>query len=504
MGEGQAPQGGWIVRRFGALFVLAALGFTRCAAPVAEPPADRGGQTAVLIVLDTVRADHVGVVSGRPEVTPNLDRLAEGGAVFTRAYAQAPWTLPSHATMFTGQEPAEHGCHHISLRYDGEHAVLAERFDGAGFHTGGFTNNPWLSSPTGLDRGFDVFVEVFRRSVSLGTFSINRYGDALATGLTDAGGARTVGAVDDWLADLSGEPVFVFVNLVEAHFPFDPPGGGWRGRFHEGAPWTREVRSANQRWVEDSFGGTVQPDVREEVLTLYDEEIAYVDHLLGELIGVLERHGRLDDALVAVTSDHGEAFGDHETDGVRLIDHQLSVYDELLHVPLVLSWPGRVEQGSSCQDPVGLQDLYPLFLGFMGEGDGGPLMAVGSGDAYVPTPEHRPLRASYFPPRVHRSYLEAVLADAELVDRFVGRGFRSVRVDGHKLIKPSDGPAQLYDLHEDPGETEDVAALQPGVVTALTEQLPPTWVEQHQVPADDLLEALQVLGYVELGAATDP
>lgn len=448
----------------------------------AEPPRP----TVLLVVLDTVRADHVGALGGRPDVTPHLDRLAREGVLYTHAYAQAPWTLPSHATLFTGLSPEDHGCDHASLRYDGRAPLVAERFQGAGWATGGFSNNPWIGPSTGLAAGFDVFEEPFREAYAV-KYAINRWVDPAATGLPDAGAAKAVQLVDGWLAGLGDRPAFAFVNLVEAHMPYDPP-EGWRGRYHAVSSVDAD-RNTFLRFFESSFRGAIAPADLALAEALYDEEIAYVDHQLGQLLAALQRHGRLDDALVVVTSDHGEAFGEHEVDGVRLVDHQLGLYDELLHVPLVVRWPGHVAPAR--QDaPVGHLDVAPLLTWRLGDG-AGPLPAL------LAPPPDRALAASYAPQAGHKEVLESYLADPARIGRLMARSWRATRKGGLKLLAPSDAAPLLFDVAADPGETRDLAPQRAADVGALTPHLPPPPASAGGfTPSPETVEALRALGYL--------
>ncbi|MFZ5482083.1 MAG: sulfatase [Myxococcota bacterium] len=438
-------------------------------------------ETVVLVVLDTVRADRLGAYGG--PATPAFDAIAARGTLYERAWAAAPWTLPSHGTLFTGLPPEGHGCTSATLACDPRADMLAERFAAAGWATGGFSNNPWVSPDTGLADGFDVFVEVFREAYGV-RHAIARYVDPDMTGLSDAGAARTVGAVDRWLAGVGDRPAFVFVNLVEAHFPYDPP-AGWREDRPGGVAGDRRLMD---RWLATAYAGRLgEPDAA-RARALYDEEIAYTDAQLGELFRVLERHGRADDALVVVTADHGEGFGEHRADPVQLIDHQLSVHDELLHVPLVVRWPGVAEAGARVGEDVGLVDVAPLLAWAL---DG----RAGEPPALLRPPPGRAFTASYVPPANEIPILAEHVPGGGAA--LASRALRAVRLGREKLIAPSDGPPALFDLVDDPGETRDLAAARPDRVRVLEALLPPLPEPPGATPAAGSVEALRALGYVQ-------
>lgn len=446
-----------------------------CSPPLPTP-------TVVVVVMDTVRPDHLGVYGGR--ATPNVDALAATGVVYERAWASAPWTFPSHGTLFSGLPPESHGCTSATLRCDAAVDLLAERFQAAGYATGGFSNNPWVTGATGLAAGFETYVEPFRTAQGV-TTAVARYVDTPTTGLTDAGAARTVGAVDRWLGEQAGKPVFLFVNLIEAHYPYDPP-DGWRGRLRGGEVLPAADRSLQDRWFTDAETGTLSDGDLGAGRTLYDEEIAYVDEQVGRLLDSLDRHGR-GDAAVVVTADHGEAFGEHHLGQAQLVDHRFSVHDELLRVPLVVRWPGRMGGGVRIAADVGLVDVAPLVLSALDRGDG-------AAPVLLDPPSDRPLTASYAPPlselpspRERAPGAEAALAE---------RTFRVVRRGSAKLIQPSDGPAQLYDLEADPGELHDLAALHPERVATLIPLLPPAPAPAAATPDPTTTGALQALGYL--------
>lgn len=439
-----------------------------CAAP--DP------DTVVLVVLDTVRADVTDAGHA-----PRFATFADEGTRFDRAWSAAPWTLPSHGSLFSGLPPEVHGCAGANLRCDPGTTMLAERFAAAGYRTAGFSNNPWVTGSTGLADGFDTFVEVFRESYAVER-AIVRYVDEDTTGLQDAGAARSVAALDRWLDGVEDEPVFVFVNLVEAHFPYDPP-EGWRGRDRDTIPNPAEDRRVLDHFLRDAYAGTLSEADRAVAWGLYEDEVAYVDHQLGGILDTLAEHGR-GDGLTVVTADHGEAFAEHRLGAIQLVDHQLSVYDELLHVPLAVRWPGVVPVGVEPAD-VSLLDVSPLMSWALG----GRISATPN----LLSPAPRPLTASWSAP----ANLLPVLADLAPGEgsRLASLRLRSAR-DGREKLIDGLGAALLFDVGADPGETTDLASARAERVEALRAALPAVTDAGAATPDSTTTDALRALGYV--------
>lgn len=266
-------------------------------------------RSVVLITIDTLRADRVGAYGLATARTPVLDALAREGARFARAYATAPITLPSHASLLTGRYPPGHGAHHngVAMR---EVPTLASTLDTAGFATGAFVSAFPLDRRFGLARGFDVYDDGLGRD-AVGQLRNERPGD------------ETVTRAIAWLDAQRAERTFLWVHLFEPHAPY-------------GAP------------------GATGP-----ALARYDDDVASADALTGRLLASLG--DRAASTLVIVAADHGEAFGEHGE-----IGHSLFVYDTTLRVPLIVRGP-RVPAGRIVDAPVSLVDVAPTLLALLGQ-----------------------------------------------------------------------------------------------------------------------------------------
>lgn len=460
----------------------------------------------ILLVLDTLRRDHLGCYGYPRPTSPNLDRLAADAVVYEQAISAAPWTLPSHATLFTGLLPSNHHAHHEHLKLVDEQITLAERLADAGYETAGFCNNPWITERLGMTQGFQRFDEIWRHEVAEDSFNINIFVDPDVHGMDDAGASRTLEAITGWLEDRDeSQPFFLFVNLIEAHTFFDPP-AGFRNRFLERSLTRDESRSANLDYMQRAYTDRLDGALIDRMKSLYDAEIAYLDDWIGRFIGLLEHRRLLDRSLLIVTSDHGEAFAEHRLCGIPLIDHQLSVHRELLDVPLVIRYPAGfregVANGSRIGVPTSATDVVPTVLDVLeldpGQALDGITLARG-----VPSAE-RTLISEYYRPIAHIGLLRNAVSDADTLNCLVNRRHVAVQVGQRKLIMRGPNDPLLFDRAVDaterlpqPLETapEDRALFEVAGETLQAmgrgpQTSPPTIGEAW-------LEALRSLGYVE-------
>jgi len=337
-------------RARGLLLCVAGL-TAACASPAVPAPDTTPGTTSaapiaqhvVLITIDTLRADHVGAYGAAGARTSTLDALARDGARFERAWATAPITLPSHASLLTGRYPPAHGSRHNGIAVDAAVPTLASRFKAAGFATAAFVSAFPLDRRFGLAAGFDVYDDELPRGPD-------------GRPLNERSGADTVTRAVSWLQAQSAPRLFLWVHLFDPHAPYGRP---------------------------DS-GGTA--------IARYDDDVSAADREAGRLLaGLGDRASR---TLVIATADHGEAFGEHGE-----IGHSIFVYDTTLRVPLLMRGPG-VTAGTWVAGDVSLVDVAPTLAALTGvaevDSDGQSLVPALAGQALAPRALYAESFAPYF------------------------------------------------------------------------------------------------------------
>ncbi len=481
----------------------------------------------ILIVLDTLRADRLSCYGYSRETSPNLDAFAKNGVIFERAISPAQWTIPAHASLFTGEYPTTHLTTQIYDKHNRDQIMLAEVLRREGYRTASFCNNPLLGVvDNDLDRGFE---EVYN------------YGGALPNrpAVADARPRRTgrlahhlaralqhimtlfqdrfardnfilrIAAIP-WLVplwqrygnfkgntalslrDLVGylrtrrhketkQPLFVFLNLMETHLPFGPPPRFIR-RF---APYYRKDRQARDfmrhynrlpfRWMMP----LTEPltELQDRVLNdLYDAEVAYEDHLLRHLYAHLDRPEVRDNTLVVITSDHGEGLNRHD-----FVGHSLVAYDDLVRVPLIVRFPQQRYKGMRVSTPVSTRRFFHTAL----EAAGVKLASydAGSADSLVTLsttslartldgtdPEGGIVFTEAYTPETLIALIKG--EKPELIDAFRCKQMRRAAYrDSYKLITVGDEPDELFDVINDPDEVDNLIGEKPEMTAELDELL---------------------------------
>lgn len=330
----------------------------------ALPPATPGAPNVLVIVMDTMRKDHLSCYGYARKTSPNLERIATQSVQFQSAIATSSWTLPSHASMLTGLYPSAHGAETFPLK--DRNLVLPEALLARGYRTAAFSANTILFDRAhGFGRGFIRFEDSFHNFADmvsrtlLGRQIYKRAGRAL--GFDDIPGRKKAAEVNRevlrWLNQDPERPFFAFLNYFDLHDPYLPP-QPYRGKFS---------KHPNPGGVFNSFIGRndwrlFTPDVLEDEMAAYDGSAAYIDDMIGQLIGELERRGLDGNTILVITSDHGESFGEH-----GLYGHQTSLYREQIEVPLIIRWLGKIPAGRKVSVPVSLADLPATIMELIGE-----------------------------------------------------------------------------------------------------------------------------------------
>ncbi len=470
----------------------------------------------ILLILDTHRVDRFSCYGYQRTTTPHVDQFAAQSALFERAVVPGQWTIPSHASLFTGEHVSTHMTAQIHDTLGEEFTTLAEHLSGKGYRTIGFCNNPLLGIVENhLDRGFDSFhnyggaapnpPDITRARPSLEGRVLERY-TRLVRKFTNsfsnlfahnhfllkiamnpvlsyiwlrAGNFKgnTLHSLRDVVGYLRMQekmedrpPIFAFINLMETHLPYWPP-----KRFvRKYAPYFRKDREIQDfmrfyntqtyRWMLP----LVEPltEKQDRILKdLYDAEVAYQDHLLRHLFKYLDQPEVRDNTMVVVTSDHGEGLNHHD-----FVGHSLVAYDDLVRVPLIVRYPKLYPQGKRIPELVSSRRVFHSILeaaavsvdgnGKRGNGDGSkrqaPIDVEGLSLARTVEGKHPDgeyVFAEAYTPDTLLTQMEQH-ADTQAIERFRCRSMRRAAYrDNFKLITVADEPDELFDVVADPGET---------------------------------------------------
>lgn len=451
----------------------------------AHPPQASDRPDILLVTIDTLRGDHLGVAGGPGGVTPRIDTLAKEGAWFADAETPAPSTLASHASLFTSRVPHRHGVSRNGYRLHDDAETLAERLAGAGYETAAFVSSFAVVRNTGIGQGFRTFDE--GRMEMRGGYHIEQPAE-----MTNAR------VLDWWASRKADAPWFAWVHYFDPHYPYQPQepfasrfAGGYSG------PVTgsmRDVKEIRRRFV---AGGDVGEDGR-QLQRLYAGEVAYTDFRLGELLDGLRERGALERALVVVTSDHGETFGEH---AFGAFDHGQNVYRTNVHVPLVVWSPRWLSSRGRIDGAASILDLAPTLLAWAGA----PPLSGAEGMDLRPALEGK---APLPPDRL--LYAEATRGRSR--GRTAGwpnaSYSRAVREGEARLVRRRSGIRlrdELFDLSRDPGEARDLSS-QAGSDDALRrlgegiaefDRSQGTFVPPRPMEDIETLEKLKALGYVD-------
>jgi hypothetical protein len=485
-----------------------------------------GSANVLFVVMDTVRKDRLSMYDSDRETTPALERLTEEATTFEEALAPAPWTLPVHASMFTGLYPSEHGASQENPYLTGV-TTLAESLD---LPSACYSSNAWITPYTGLTAGFSDQDNFFRvmpggflsgplarawrvmndsdalrgvadRLVALGNrFHERLAGSENADSKTPAVVDRTIDFIDD------NEEYFAFINLMDAHLPYHPP-EEYAREFAPGVDSTQVCQNAK----EYNAGVRAIDDAEWEAIRgLYDAEIRHVDAQLDRLFSWMREHDEWEDTLVIVCADHGELHGEH-----GLYGHEFALYDQLVNVPLLVKHPELPADRRSEQ--VELIDLYHTILDHAGveaAPGGEPLDRSRS----LLSPDYRDFEGSdvgfveYYRPVVELNQLKskAVAAgvDIDPGSRFYSR-MRAARRTDAKYIHNERIDDEFYRLDVDPGETENrcgeggpLEADLSETLAAFAQQVGAEWGDAPEGEVlsgmdEETRDRLRDLGYVE-------
>ena len=424
-----------------ALLALLALGVSAAAFLwFLRPPPLHVAGPIILVSIDTLRADRLPAYGYDGVATPAIDQLASEGVLFERAYSHSPQTLPAHASLFTGKLPVEHGVRdNLGFALGADQTLLPDLLAPLGYRSAAVVSSYVLRKEVGLARAFETYDD--RLPAASPETSIAR---------VQRDGRDSLEVAERWLDERAVSPFFLFLHLYEPHTPYTPP-----ERFARYDP--------------------------------YDGEIAYADEIVGGLFDALRARGLYDEALIILLSDHGEGLGDHGEQ-----EHGIFLYDEAIHVPLVMKLPGGRAAGRRVPAPVQHIDLLPTLLDLTGAAPLADLrgrslrpLLEGAGGAWP----DRPIYAEALHARYHFGWSELY----------------ALTTDQFRFIKAP--RAELYDLVADPHELTNLAPRRARTVgdlqAALDELLGDGPLETPAAVSDDVLRRLRSLGYLGGGRGVD-
>ena len=454
----------------------------------------------IVLVMDTVRADHLSVYGYSRKTTPNLKRLAEDSTVYNQAISASDFTLTSHATLFTGMYGSWHGAHcqppdaSYGQALSSGIPTLAEMLSSKGYRTMGIAANLYLRADFGLERGFQTF-RIPRPVPLLAAESWYMLRNAMRRGLSwivdtsqfDRLYSRGVEINQTFFdvvkeTDLSQAPFFAFLNYMDAHFPYVPP-----------APFDRLFPGKGHRMLQDDLeaiqskvvnGGSLPEVYSTYSSSQYDGGIAYIDVQIGQIVQWLKDQKLYDNTMIVVTSDHGEAFGEK-----RFFLHGNSTYQNLLHVALLVKYPNSAHKGV-VDEPVSTTDVVPTVLDTLRFHI--PPTVQGKNLLDAASLQPREIFGESFPcPVIHPS------------ECISGCTIRSVILWPNKFITSSNGKYETYDLSNDPDESRNLFGSRNPTSQQLGAGLA-SWIKsmpqqsKQQLKLDpEVMQRLKSLGYIQ-------
>jgi arylsulfatase A-like enzyme len=456
------------------------------------PPAPSNKPNILLIVLDTVRADHMSLYGYERDTTPWLRNFAKESLVFNNAYSTGDFTLPSHASLFTGLYAEGHGAHRsaqdsVGAPLSSNAVTLTEVLAQKGYATAAVVSNyAYLTPGFGFSQGFDFFDYRSGRSLfsplrecpslrQMITFRLRAHFASRMTSLGYRGAEQITSQALEVVDELSKQdrPFFLFLNYMDAHTPRVPP-QPYRDRFPGRDP---NVRPSRYNLLATRMANQDRPlgeSDRAHISASYDGAIAFLDAEVQVLLEQLKRSNILENTLLIITSDHGEMIGEHNS-----LDHGVGVYQEQIRVPLMIRTPPGDARGMRNAPASGV-DIMPTILHAAGLNS--PTGIVGQNLLDTDLPEARMVFSESFP-RPHRLRAETAVVSSRW-----------------KLIESTKGKLELYDLAADPREQNNVAASHPELVAAMEPEMaklaPSTKLGRSPRSVDaETLRKLRSLGY---------
>ncbi len=470
-----------------------------------------GKPNVIIITLDTVRADHTSLCGYRYKTTPNLDKFAAECRFFPYGESVDSWTLPAHASLFTGKYPREHGARGTTVplvqpknkptRFEiplaPSQVTLASLLSMKGYNTAGIAANyVYLARTYGLAQGFSYYLDTPRWLIFVkGKSPVYTYGmEAVDRMLGKNGkllqtfwsGKDVTCMAADWIGENKDTPFFLFLNYMDAHCPYsaEPP---FDRVGAPDAPYDMNLRlkpwqDTLTQYVRDGKG--LSDSLLKSAIRQYDGSIAYMDYWVERLFDALKREGLYDDTLIIVTSDHGEFFGEHQ-----LLSHGTGLYEGGLRIPILVKYPGGRYAGEVLNERVSIMDIYATVLETLGLG--------------VPEVSAVALGTRARGPVIAEEY-EYGMNVRRFGPRFAGDR-SAIYKEGYKYVKSTVAPGELYNLTTDEAEEKDLSGDESAVALQLDGDIT-TWqantslfdgtTETTQTISPEEYDRLKSLGYL--------
>lgn len=457
----------------------------------------------VILVLDTARARNFSCYGHSRQTTPTIDSIADEGTKFKEVTSVSPWTLPSHASLFTGVPPTVHQTNSFNSRLPHSLETLAEYLNRYGYRTVGMANNPWFSTEFGLTRGFDEFHQLFspfggnnyRRFASLLTDQSKSFPNRLATLLSEQSvlsliqngmnaayrqlnfqednGAQT--AVSKSI-NIIGEdqPYLLFVNFLEPHLPYEPP-EKYKWEFIPDKIPDSKVDEVNQNAREYNVRNVDMDESDFDILErLYDAEIKYVDERIDDIVSALKQTGDWDKTLLFILGDHGENIGDH-----HLMSHNYSLHETLTRIPLIVHFPEQIGGIANTGSRVSTLDIPATITDMQKDVYDTKFEEVQNGSSLLHDDNSRSIVAEYLNPIPPVEKMEERCKNPDFDVSIFDRKLRSIYEDGYKFMWGSDGTRALYKVTEDRDERDNLMKIKPEIASKCESQLD-EWVKHHE------------------------
>ena len=426
---------------------------------------ERRDPNVLLIVIDTLRADHLGCYGYEKTTSPNIDKFSKTGVQFQNVYCQMPTTGPSHASIFTSRYPRNHGVLKNGWILSDTFQTIAEILKSNGYTTSAIISSFVLSSQFGYSQGFDNYDEAFPKGSSTyrGKFWEGRKLEGEFDQRADIATRKAI----NWMRQNSTGKFFLWVHYFDPHSPYDPP----------------------QPYVKDFLRKDMSPI--KKIVAKYDGEIRFVDDEVGKLLNEVESLGLDSNTLIIITSDHGEGLGQH-----GWMEHGMFLYDEQTRIPLIMRFPDLIPENRTINTVIESIDIAPSILDMLGLAQEKGF----SGKSFLPTIQGKE------PSSLQTAFIER--------RQYKAGKYRNVKVRGNKFAvrdkylkyiwAPEEGTNELYKLDKDIKELYNVAQESPHIADKL-EQMVKLWRNEQETPESLVeqsidqknLNKLQSLGYVE-------